>query len=103
MPAITGGGWANPGGQYLPDDATPAAVAARARLLASTEGLAPDIEATRAFGHRLATEVEITPGTHAGYHDHPIEFAQALRRLLRKLAGQEAPQRASALSAVDIG
>ena len=34
---------------------------------------------------RLGRDVEITPGTHAAYHDHPIEFAQAIRRLLTEL------------------
>jgi pimeloyl-ACP methyl ester carboxylesterase len=71
--------------RYLPDDETLAAVAPRVRLLVSADGLPPYAEAARRFGQRLGRDVEITPGTHAAYHDHPIEFAQAIRRLLREL------------------
>jgi pimeloyl-ACP methyl ester carboxylesterase len=71
--------------RYLPDDETLAAVAPRVRLLVSADGLAPYTEAARRLGQRLGSDVETTPGTHAAYHDHPIEFAQAIRRLLREL------------------
>jgi pimeloyl-ACP methyl ester carboxylesterase len=71
--------------RYLPDDETLAAVAPRVRLLVSADGLAPYAEAARRLGQRLGRDVEITPGTHAAYHDHPTEFAQALRRLLREI------------------
>ena len=71
--------------RYLPDDETLAAVAPRVRLLVSADGLPPYTEAARELGLRLGRDVEITPGTHVAYHDHPIEFAQALRRLLREL------------------
>jgi len=71
--------------RYLPDDATLAAIAPRVRLLVSADGLPPYIEAGRRLGQLLGKDVEITPGTHAAYHDHPIEFAQAIRRLLREL------------------
>jgi pimeloyl-ACP methyl ester carboxylesterase len=71
--------------RYLPDDDTLAAVAPRVRLIVSADGLPPHAEAARRFGQRLATQVEITPGTHVAYHDRPIEFAQTLRRLLREL------------------
>ena len=71
--------------RYLPDDETLAAVAPRVRLLVSADGLPPYTEAARRLGQRLGRDVEITPGTHVAYHDHPIEFAQALRRLLREL------------------
>jgi pimeloyl-ACP methyl ester carboxylesterase len=71
--------------QYLPDDDTLAAVAPRVRLLVSADGLPPHAEAASRLGQRLARGVEITPGTHAAYHDRPIEFAQAIRRLLREL------------------
>ena len=71
--------------RYLPDDETLATVAPRVRLLISAEGLPPYAEAASRLGQRLATGVEITPGTHTAYHDHPIEFAQTLRRLLREL------------------
>ena len=66
--------------RYLPDDETLAAVAPRVRLLVSAYA-----EAARRLGQRLARDVEIAPGTHAAYHDHPIEFAQAVRRLVREL------------------
>ena len=72
--------------RYLPDDETLAAVAPRVRLLVSADGLPPYTEAARRLGQRLARSVQTTPGTHAAYHDHPIEFAQAIRRLLRELA-----------------
>jgi pimeloyl-ACP methyl ester carboxylesterase len=70
--------------QYLPDEQTLAAVAPRVTLLLSARGLPPHAEAARRLGRRLARDVEITPGTHAAYHDHPTEFAQALRRLARQ-------------------
>jgi pimeloyl-ACP methyl ester carboxylesterase len=71
--------------RYLPDDQMLAAVAARVRLLVSADGLAPYAEAARRLGQRLGTDIETTPGTHAAYHDHPIEFAQTIRRLTREL------------------
>jgi pimeloyl-ACP methyl ester carboxylesterase len=71
--------------QYLPDDETLAAVAPRVRLLVSADGLPAYTEAARRLGQRLGRDVEITPGTHVAYHDHPIEFTQAIRRLLREL------------------
>ena len=67
------------------DDETLAAVAPRVRLLVSADGLAPYTEAARRLGQRLGRDVETTPGTHAAYHDHPIEFARAIRCLLREL------------------
>jgi pimeloyl-ACP methyl ester carboxylesterase len=76
--------------RYLPDDETLAAVAPRVRLLVSADGLAPYTEAARRLGQRLGRDVETTPGTHAAYHDHPIEFAQAIRRLLRELTASRA-------------
>jgi pimeloyl-ACP methyl ester carboxylesterase len=71
--------------RYLPDDATLAAVTPSVRLLVSADGLAPYTEAARRLGQRLGADVETTPGTHTAYHDHPIEFAQAIRRLQREL------------------
>lgn len=71
--------------RYLPDEEKLAALAPRVRLLVSADGLPPYSEAARRLGQRLGRDVEITPGTHAAYHDHPIEFAQAIRRLLREL------------------
>ena len=71
--------------RYLPDDETLSAVAPRVRLLVSADGLPPYAEVARRLCQRLGGDVEITPGTHAAYHDHPIEFAEALRRQLREL------------------
>jgi pimeloyl-ACP methyl ester carboxylesterase len=71
--------------RYQPDHETLAAIAPRVRLLVSADGLPPYTEAARRLGQRLSQDVQITPGTHAAYHDHPIEFAQAIRRLLREL------------------
>ena len=71
--------------RYLPDDETLTALAPRVRLLVSADGLPPYTEAARRLGQRLGTDVETTPGTHTAYHDHPIEFAQAIRRLQRQL------------------
>jgi hypothetical protein len=55
------------------------------RLLVSADGLPPYTESARRLGRRVGTDVDITPGTHAAYHDHPIEFAQAIRRPVREL------------------
>jgi len=71
--------------RYLPDDQTLTALAPHVRLLVSADGVPPYAEAARRLGQRLGRDVEITPGTHTAYHDHPIEFAQAIRRLLREL------------------
>jgi pimeloyl-ACP methyl ester carboxylesterase len=71
--------------QYLPDDETLAAVAPRVRLLVSADGPPPYAEAARRLGQRLGRDVEITPGAHTAYHDHPIEFAQAIRHLVTEL------------------
>ena len=71
--------------RYLPDDETLAAAAPRVRLLVSADGLAAYTEVARRLGQQLGRDVETTPGTHTAYHDHPIEFAQAIRRLLREL------------------
>lgn len=71
--------------RYLPDDQTLTAIAPWVRLLVSADGLAPYAEAARRLGQRLGRDIEMTPGTHAAYHDHPIEFAQAVRRLAREL------------------
>ena len=71
--------------RYRPDDETLTAVAPRVRLVVSADGLAPYTEAARRLGQRLGREGETTPGTHAAYHDHPMEFARAIRRRLREL------------------
>ena len=71
--------------RYLPDDETLAAIAPRVRLLVSADGLPVYTEAARQLGQRLGKDVETTPGSHAAYHDHPLELAQAVRPLLREL------------------
>jgi pimeloyl-ACP methyl ester carboxylesterase len=71
--------------RYLPDDETLAAIAPRVRLLVSADGLPAYTQAGRRLGQRLGKDVETTPGTHAAYHDHPLELAQAVRPLLREL------------------
>jgi pimeloyl-ACP methyl ester carboxylesterase len=71
--------------RYLPSDETLAAVAPRIKLLVSADGLPPYTEAARRLGQRLGSSIETTPGTHVAYHDHPVEFAQALRHQLRDL------------------
>ncbi len=76
--------------RYLPDDQTLAALAPPVRLLVSADGLAPHTEAARRLGQLLGRDVETTPGTHAAYHDHPLEFAQSIRRLLRELTAIKA-------------
>ena len=43
----------------------------------------------------LGRDVETTPGTPAAYHDHPIEFAQAIRRLLIRDDERERSERRS--------
>ena len=37
------------------------------------------------LGERLRLDVTTTPGTHAAYHDHPRELAEAVRPFLRKV------------------
>ena len=42
-------------------------------------------EITGRLGKRLGVEVATTPGTHAAYHDHPYELAEAVRPFLREV------------------
>ena len=70
--------------RYLPDDETLAAIAPRVRLLVSANGLPPYAEVARRLGERLGVNVETTAGTHAAYHDHPRELAEAIRPFLRE-------------------
>jgi pimeloyl-ACP methyl ester carboxylesterase len=39
------------------------------------------------LGERLGVDVATAPGGHDAYHEHPDEFAEALRRFLRKVSG----------------
>ena len=72
--------------RYLPDEETMTAIAAPVRLLVSTDSLPFFAEMTSRLGQRLGVDVETTPGTHAAYHDHPRELAEAVRPFLRKVS-----------------
>ena len=72
---------------YMPDEETLAALAAPVSLLVSEDGLPFSAEITGRFGKRLGVEVATTPGTHAAYHDHPDELAEAVRPFLREVSG----------------
>ena len=41
-------------------------------------------EVARRLGERLGVNVETTAGTHAAYHDHPRELAEAIRPFFRE-------------------
>jgi pimeloyl-ACP methyl ester carboxylesterase len=70
---------------YLPDEETLAALSAPVSLLVSEDGLPFSPEITGRLGKRLGVEVATTPGTHAAYHDHPYELAEAVRPFLREV------------------
>jgi pimeloyl-ACP methyl ester carboxylesterase len=70
---------------YLPDEETLAALSAPMSLLVSEDGLPFSPEITGRLGKRLGVEVATTPGTHAAYHDHPYELAEAVRPFLREV------------------
>ena len=70
---------------YLPDEETLAALSAPVNLLVSEDGLPFSPEITGRLGKRLGVEVATTPGTHAAYHDHPYELAEAVRPFLREV------------------
>jgi hypothetical protein len=62
-----------------------AALSAPVSLLVSEDGLPFSPEITGRLGKRLGVEVATTPGTHAAYHDHPYELAEAVRPFLREV------------------
>jgi pimeloyl-ACP methyl ester carboxylesterase len=70
---------------YLPDDATLTGIAARVRPLVSTDSLPIFAQMAAGLGERLGVDVATTPGTHAAYHDHPRQLAEAVRPLLREI------------------
>jgi pimeloyl-ACP methyl ester carboxylesterase len=70
---------------YLPDEAALAALAQPVSLLLSEEGLPFAPEITGRLGAQLGVGVATTPGTHAAYHDHPHELAEAVRPFLREV------------------
>jgi pimeloyl-ACP methyl ester carboxylesterase len=71
---------------YLPDDEALAGMPAPVRLLAGEDGPSVFAEMAARFGERLGVEVATAPGGHAGYHDHPREFAEAIRPHLREVS-----------------
>ena len=70
--------------RYLPDDEAFAAIQAPMRLLVSTDSLPFFAEMAGRLGERLRLDVTTTAGTHAAYHDHPEELAEAVRPFLRE-------------------
>ena len=68
---------------YLPDEETLAAIAAPVCLLVSDDGLPFFAEIAGRLGERLGVDVATTPGRHDAYHEHPFEFAAAMRPFLR--------------------
>jgi pimeloyl-ACP methyl ester carboxylesterase len=71
---------------YLPDEETLASLGPRVRLLVSADGLPFFAEIAGRFGKRLGVGVATTPGRHDGYHEHPSEFAEAVRPFLREVS-----------------
>jgi pimeloyl-ACP methyl ester carboxylesterase len=72
--------------RYLPDDEAFAAIQAPMRLLVSTDSLPFFAEMAGRLGERLRLNVTTTAGTHAAYHDHPEELAEAVRPFLREVS-----------------
>ena len=70
---------------YLPDDKTLASLAAPVRLLVSEDGLPFFAEIAARLGERLGVDVGTTRGRHDAYHEHPSEFAEAMRPFLREV------------------
>jgi pimeloyl-ACP methyl ester carboxylesterase len=75
---------------YLPDEETLAAIAAPVRLFVSEEGLPFFSVIASRLGERLGVDVATTPGRHDGYHEHPSEFAEAMRPFLREVSADRA-------------
>lgn len=76
--------------RYMPDDETLAAIAVPVRLLVSEDSLSVFAEMASRFGKRLRVDVATVPGTHAAYHEHPHELAEAMRPFLREVSGLKA-------------
>ncbi|MGV0742116.1 alpha/beta fold hydrolase [Mycolicibacterium sp. XJ870] len=72
---------------YMPDDETLAAITVPVRLLVSEDSLPVFAQMARRFGKRLGVDVATVPGTHATYHEHPQELAEAVRRFFRGVSG----------------
>jgi pimeloyl-ACP methyl ester carboxylesterase len=72
---------------YLPDQETLTAIAAPVRLLVSEDALPFFAQIAGRLGERLGVDVATTPGRHDAYHEHPSEFAEAMRPFLREVTG----------------
>jgi hypothetical protein len=72
---------------YRPDQETVAAIAGPVRLLVSEDGLPFFAKIAGRLGERLGVDVATAPGRHDAYHEHPSEFAEAIRPFLRELGG----------------
>ncbi|WP_256735910.1 alpha/beta hydrolase [Mycolicibacterium hippocampi] len=73
----------------MPDDEALAAITVPVRLLVSEDILPVFVQVAGRFGKRLGVDVVAVPGTHATYHEHPHELAQAIRPFLREVSGLE--------------
>ena len=71
---------------YMPDDEALGAIATPLGLIVSKEGPAFFAAIASRFGRRMDLDVGVVPGSHAAYHDHPHELADAIRSFLRKLS-----------------
>jgi pimeloyl-ACP methyl ester carboxylesterase len=72
---------------YLPDQETLSSVTTPVRLLVSEDSLPFFAEIAGRLGERLGVDVATTPGRHDAYHEHPSEFADAMRPFLREVSG----------------
>ena len=72
---------------YLPEDETLGSISPRVRLVVSEDGLPVFAEIARRFAERVGADVTTVPGTHATYHEHPFELAEAIRPFLREVSG----------------
>jgi pimeloyl-ACP methyl ester carboxylesterase len=71
--------------QYLPDDATLAAIAVPAVVLVSDQSRPAYAQAAHRLAERLGVDVARTPGTHSAYDDHPHELVRTIRPFLREV------------------
>jgi pimeloyl-ACP methyl ester carboxylesterase len=72
---------------YLPDEATLAGIATPIQLLVGEQSLPYFAQAAGRLAKRLGVEITSTAGTHFGYLDHPVEFAETVRPFLRAVSG----------------
>jgi pimeloyl-ACP methyl ester carboxylesterase len=72
---------------YLPEDETLGSISPRVRLVVSEDGRPVFAEIARRFAERIGADVTTVPGTHATYHEHPSELAEAIRPFLREVSG----------------